>query len=122
MMERLPALVNADPVLLRRGRFVTLTFLVEMGADAYLVTVKEGRVDTVRPGPFVMPSWTFALRAPKEEWAAFFQPLPPPGANDLFALLKRRVLKAEGDLHPFMANLFYFKGLFAALRGTEAAR
>lgn len=119
--ERLPALVAADPVLVRRGRFVDLTFLVEIGEAAYLVTVAQGRVAAVRRGPFVMPAWTFALRAPREAWADFFRPLPPPGANDLFALLKRRVLKIEGNLQPFMANLLYFKGVLATLRGVEAA-
>lgn len=117
-IERLPELVDADPVLVRRGRFLDLTFLIEIGDAPYLVTVAQGRITAVRPGPVVMPSWTFALRAPREAWAAFFQPVPPPGANDVFALLKRRVMRIEGNLHPFMANLFYFKGVLATLRGT----
>ena len=32
------------------------------------------------------------------------------------ALVKRRALRVEGDLHPFMANLLYFKDVMAALR------
>ena len=95
-IENLPDLVDADPVLVRRGRFIDTTF--------------------------VMPSWTFALRAPAEAWATFFQPVPPPGFNDLFAMLKRRVLKIEGDLHVFMANLLYFKGILATLRTGEGSR
>ncbi|MDE1568327.1 hypothetical protein [Aquabacter sediminis] len=121
-IEHLPALVEADPVLVRRGRFVDTTFLIEIGETAFLVEVQGGRIASVRRGPFVMPSWTFALRAPAEAWASFFQPLPPPGFNDLFAMLKRRVLKIEGDLHVFMANLLYFKGVLATLCSPEAAR
>jgi hypothetical protein len=34
------------------------------------------------------------------------------------ALIKRRVLKAEGDLKVFMANLRYFKEALAKLRQT----
>lgn len=122
MIERLPELVDADPSLVRRGRFVDTTFLLEIGDASYLIKVAEGRIDSVRSGPVVMPSWTFALRAPRDAWAAFFQPVPPPGSNDLFAMLKKRVLKIEGNLHPFMANLLYFKGVLATLRSLEATR
>ena len=37
------------------------------------------------------------------------------------ALIKRRVLKAEGDLHVFMANLRYFKESLGKLRRSGAA-
>ena len=42
--EALPALVNADAGLVRRGRYLTTTFLVEVGSTAYLVHVVEGRL------------------------------------------------------------------------------
>lgn len=122
MIENLPQLVDADPALVRRGRFVDTTFLIEIGDVPYLVEIAAGRVARVRCGPFVMPSWSFALRAPAEAWAAFFQKVPPPGSNDLFALAKRKVLKIEGNLHVFMANLLYFKGVLATLRTAEVAR
>ncbi len=37
------------------------------------------------------------------------------------ALIKRRVLKAEGNLQIFMANLRYFKEVLAKLRPQEKA-
>ena len=37
--QRLPELVDADASLVRRGRFLTVTFLVEVGATAYLIHV-----------------------------------------------------------------------------------
>ena len=51
--------------------------------------------------------------------AKFWSPRPPPGSNDLMALIKRRVLKAEGDLHVFMANLRYFKEALAQTAGRR---
>jgi hypothetical protein len=122
MIETLMARVNGDAALVRRGRYLTTTFLIEVGQTAWLVSIFEGRIASVTPGPFVMPSSSFALRAPEEEWKKFWSPRPPPGANDLMALIKRRVLKAEGDLHVFMANLRYFKEALAKLRagGAEA--
>lgn len=116
MIEALPARVNGDAALVRRGRFVETTFLLEMGETAWLVTVDRGRIAEVRKGPFVMPRWTFALRASPEAWAKFRAAAPEPGFHDLFALIKQRLLKAEGDLHPFMSNLLYFKAVLGSLR------
>jgi hypothetical protein len=121
MIETLKARVNEDEVLVRRGRYLTTTFLLEVGQTAWLVSVFEGRIAAVTPGPFVMPSWSFALRASEPEWQKFWSPRPPPGSNDLMALIKRRVLKAEGDLQIFMANLRYFKEALGKLRLTGAA-
>ncbi len=121
-MELLPQLVNANERLVWRGRFVDTTFLVEIGDTPYLIQVSAGRIAGVRRGPFVMPSWTFALRASQESWEKFWLPVPPAGFHDVFALARRRLLRIEGHLHPFMSNLLYFKGVLAALRPREGAQ
>jgi hypothetical protein len=122
MIETLKERVNGDEALIRRGRYLTTTFLLEIGSTAWLIAVFEGRIASVTPGPFVMPSSSFALRTSKEEWEKFASSRPPPGSNDLMALIKRRVLKAEGNLQIFVANLRYFKEALAKLRtaGAEA--
>jgi hypothetical protein len=120
MLDQLREKVNADAALMRRGRFLTTTFLIEIGAAQWLVSIVEGRVASVVQGPFVMPSWSFALRAPQDEWQKFWSTDPLPGSNDLMALIKRRVLKAEGDLQVFMANLRYFKESLEKLRPAGA--
>ena len=117
MIEALKARVNADEALVRRGRFLTTTFLLEIGQTAWLISIFEGRIVSVTSGPFVMPSSSFALRAAETEWEKFCLSRPPPGSNDLMALIKRRVLEAEGNLGIFMANLRYFKEVLAKLRG-----
>jgi hypothetical protein len=116
MIETLGQRVNVDAALVRRGRYLTTTFLLEVGESAWLISIFEGKVMSVASGPFVMPSSSFALRAPEAEWRKFWSERPPPGSNDLMALIKRRVLKAEGDLQIFMANLRYFKEVLAKLR------
>jgi hypothetical protein len=121
MIETLAARVNGDSALVRRGRFVNTVFLLEVGDTPWLIAITAGRVASVNKGPFVMASWTFALRAPADAWARFWVADPEPGFHDLFALIKQRLLKAEGDLHPFMANLFYFKGVLGSLRAERAA-
>jgi hypothetical protein len=120
MIEALKERVDDDPALIRRGRFLTTTFLLEVGATPWMIVIFEGRIVSVTRGPFVMPSWSFALRAPAEEWDKFWSRRPPPGSNDLMALIKRRVLRAEGDLQVFMAHLRYFKEVLAKLRPADA--
>ena len=116
MLERLQDLVNADAWLVQRGRFVDTRFLLEAGAKQHLVAIHAGRIESVAAGPFVMPRWTFALRAPEDAWRRFWLPLPPPGFNDILAMVKSRTLAIEGDQHVLMANLLYFKDVLACLR------
>ncbi len=116
MIERIPELVNANANLVRRGRFLSTTFLMEIGDKGYLVKILEGRVASITAGPFVTPNYSFALRAPRDEWELFWTKVPSPGHNDIFALFKRGKLTIEGDLQPFMANLLYIKDVLAAPR------
>jgi hypothetical protein len=120
LIDQLKEKVNEDTSLTRRGRFLTTTFLIEVGSAQWLVSIVEGKIASVTLGPFVMPSWSFALRASQEEWQEFWSADPRPGSNDLMALIKRRVLKAEGNLQVFMANLRYFKESLEKLRAAGA--
>ena len=121
MLEELKERVNADAGLVRRGRYLTTTFLLQSGDTSWLVSIFEGRIVSVTSGPFVMPSSSFALRASEDEWQKFWSRRPPPGSNDLMALIKRRALKAEGNLQVFMSHLRYFKEALAKLRAEGAA-
>ena len=121
MIETLQQRVNGDERLVRRGRYLTTTFLLEVGQTPWLIQIFEGRIVSVTRGPFVMPSSSFALRASEQEWQKFWSRHPPPGSNDLLALIKRRALKAEGNLQIFMSHLRYFKEALAKLRAEEVA-
>src|SRR5258708_34486583 len=90
--------------------------MLEIGVNGYLVKIIGGRIVGITPGPFVTPNYSFALRAPRDEWEMFWKKVPAPGHNDIFALFKRGKLTIEGDLHPFMANLLYIKDVLAAFR------
>ena len=116
VMTRLPALVNQDTALIRRGRWLSNVFLVEAGTTQFLVHVAKGRLLKVEHGPFVMPSWSFAVRASESVWQRFWQPLPAPGDNDIFALRKTGEMSVEGNLQPLMANLIYIKQVLAMPR------
>jgi hypothetical protein len=117
VFARLPEWVNADAALVRRGRYLSATFLLEVGDTAWLVTVHEGRVARLERGPFLMRDWAFAIRASAEAWRRFWEPVPAPGFHDLFAMTKAGHARVEGDLRPLMANLRYVKDLLAQPRG-----
>lgn len=113
--RRLPDLVNNREQLVRRGRWLSGEFLVALDAAEYYVGVSGGRI-ALQVGPILMRPWRFAVRADAETWLRFWEPVPEPGWHDLFALSKRGLLRIEGDLHPFMANLQYMKDVLAAPR------
>jgi hypothetical protein len=119
---RLDALCQADDRLVAQGRLVRTTMLIDAGDQAAVVMIIDGGVSAIRDARrLVMPSWTFALRAPEREWEQFWEPAPRPGHHDLFALLRRKQLRLEGDIYPFMSNLLYFKALLALPRAASAA-
>jgi len=120
MIERLPDLVNRDAALVRRGRWLDLDILIEVGAVPYCVSIAGGRIARLDRGPLLMRSWALAIRGSEEAWQKFWQPFPPPHFHDIFALAKRGQFRIEGDLHPLMANLLYFKEMLAAPRRLAA--
>ena len=101
------------------AQYLNTCFMISTVDDEYLVKIEKGIVTNVEEGPFVMPSYIFKLTASKEEWFKFLQTTPQPGSHDIIAMLRRKVLKFEGDLLPLMSHLLYFKFLLASLRPKE---
>ena len=102
------------------AQYLNTSFMISTIENEYLVNIEKGIVKNVEEGPFVMPSYVFKLTAPKNEWLKFLQQTPQPGSHDIIAMLRRKVLKFEGDLHPLMSHLLYFKLLLASLRPAES--
>jgi len=116
VFDRLAELVNGNEALVRRGRFLTTTFLLEADGDAWLIRVVEGRIERVERGPFLMRAWSFAIRAPRESWQRFWEPVPAPGYHDLFAMSRNGHARIEGDLLPLMTHLRYIQDVLAMPR------
>ena len=112
-----PNNLDADEWLVYRGRHVNVTFMIKNGEAEYLVTVRDGRVTQIKPGPHVMPCWTFALVAGQDAWDRFWSPTPQPRFHDLMAMVKFKTLKVEGNQTVLMQNLLYFKELVSQLGG-----
>ena len=116
----LPARAAAVPGLARWGRHLTADVLVEAGEAAWILAIRDGTLVGAGPAPAIMPRFDLALRFAPDGLARFLTAPPPPGWHDLMALMRQGALRVEGNIQPFMAHLFWFKGIFALLR-EEAA-
>lgn len=121
MIEQLQAQVNADPALVRRGRWTRADMLIEIGEAGYVVSIRGGRIEAVRPVELPVAAWDFAIRGTAEAWAEFWKPLPKPRHHDLIALIREGRMRFEGDLDLLMANLLYIKLVLEKPRHAGAA-
>jgi hypothetical protein len=112
----IPALLDQTPALIAQGRFLDCECLLGPSENPFHVSIRQGRIIDLTPAPVLMRSWRFSFRASATAWAEYWQPVPQPGWHDLLALTKRGDAVLEGDLHPFMAHLQYFKDLLALPR------
>ena len=119
MFEKLAEKNNVRHSLASMAQYLNTCFMISTIEHEYLVNIEKGIVKNVEEGPFVMPSYVFKLTASKNEWLKFLQYTPQPGSHDIIAMLRRKVLKFDGDLHPLMSHLLYFKLLLASLRPVE---
>ena len=119
MFEKLAEKNNVRRSLASMAQYLSTCFMISTIEHEYLVNIEKGIVKNVEEGPFVMPSYVFKLTASKNDWLDFLQHTPQPGSHDIIAMLRRKVLKFEGDLHPLMSHLLYFKLLLASLRPVE---
>jgi hypothetical protein len=114
-------LLDQAPLLVSRGRLLDCDCLIGPMQRPFHAAIRAGRIVELLPSPVLMRSWRFSYRATPQAWAAYWQAEPKPGWHDLLALTKRGEAVLEGDLHPFMAHLQYFKDLLALPRQQFAA-
>ena len=113
---RLPDLLAADTDLRRRGRWLTVDCRVDVGAEPFHLTFRDGALMALERGPRLMRAVAFSIRGSDEAWQHHWRTIPEPGWHDLFALTKRGAASIEGDLRPLLQNLQYFKDLLALPR------
>jgi hypothetical protein len=113
---KIPALLDQTPALIVRGRFLDCECLLGPINHTFHASIRQGRIVDLTPSPVLMRSWRFSYRASVAAWAEYWRPAPRPGFHDLLALTKRGEAVLEGDLHPFMTHLQYFKDVLALPR------
>lgn len=119
-LEQLLVRSQGDAALARFGKGFDCALVIGDGDKEWLVEIEKGKVARVTPGPLLSPRTDIFIRAASDTWARFLEAVPPPGYHDLFALLRWRRVRIEGDMKLMTAYLFYIKRLFALLRSAEA--
>lgn len=99
--------VNKDPTFALVGKYFVADILFGFGDKEYLVSVRDGRIESVTNQITTETPSDFALRGPEESWAKFAQRVPPPFFNDIIAMshpLHGKV-RIEGNTKVFWQNL-----------------
>ena len=122
MIDKIQECVNGDKMLIRRGRFVDLAFLLGVGDEDYLVTIEKGRIASIEPRELETITGQFSIRAASEVWQEFWKPMPKRNHHDIWAMLAAGLVELDGDLAPLMQNLQYFKDVLSSPRPKARRR
>ena len=117
MIRELKDLVNANPALVRRGRWTNAVILLGIGEQNHWVTIREGRIESIVAEDWRVSHFDFAIKGTEEAWKKFWMAVPPPRHHDLNALIREGKMRFEGDIDMLQANLLYLKLMLESLRG-----
>lgn len=85
--------LNADPSVVRRARFANCVFHIEAAGETWRLALRGGKVAVAAPEEAA----DVTIRIAPEAWAAFGQPVPPPGCHDVYAMAETGRAELTGD-------------------------
>ena len=104
-MERYRQRVNEDPEMAVIGDWFSLDFKLSFEGDAWLLSVREGRIEDMVHNPRFDRPARFTISAPMRVWTKFIRPDPEPLYHDFFAMLMRVPdFEIDGDSLAAMQN------------------
>lgn len=112
---------NDDPKQLYRGRFQSFAFAIKIDEQGYLIKIVKGRVESVVPLEKATEPPAFTFSATSKDWDVFSQKFPPPGYQDVMAMVECGHAKLTGDVFRVLVNLFFVKGVVNGIRMRRAA-
>ena len=104
-MERYRERVNGDPEMAVIGDWFSLDFKLSFEGNAWLLSVREGRIEDIVHRPRFDRPARFTISAPMRVWNKFIRPDPEPLYHDFFAMLMRVPdFEIDGDSLSAMQN------------------
>ena len=104
-MERYRARVNGDPEMAVIGDWFSLDFKLSFEGNAWLLSVRAGRIEDIVHRPRFDRPAQFTISAPMRVWTKFIRPDPEPLYHDFFAMLMRVPdFELDGDSLAAMQN------------------
>jgi hypothetical protein len=123
--DDLPAILtkynNDNKKQVHRGRFLNICFALKIDEQTFIIKVEKGRIVAVEPEARSKNKPQFMFAAPSTSWDVYCQPLPPPGYQDVMAMVECGHAKLTGDIFPVLVNLFFVKGIVEGIRAWRAA-
>ena len=111
--------INSNQDLLKRGKWVNLTFTFGIENTDYLIEIINGKVNSIKKRVLLTKSGVFRIHGESVSWEKHWLKNPPQDYHDIFAMLAKKIIILEGDLTPFIQNLQYFKDLIASNRTSN---
>jgi hypothetical protein len=111
--------INSNQDLLKRGKWVNLTFTFGIQNTDYLIEIINGKVNSIKKRVLLTKSGVFRIHGESVSWEKHWLKNPPRDYHDIFAMLAKKIIILEGDLTPFIQNLQYFKDLIASNRTSN---
>jgi hypothetical protein len=111
--------INSNQDLLKRGKWVNLTFTFGIENTDYLIEIINGKVNSIKKRVLSTKSGVFRIHGESVSWEKHWLKNPPRDYHDIFAMLAKKIIILEGDLTPFIQNLQYFKDLIASNRTSN---
>lgn len=92
---------NADAEFQLAARLWTGNVRFEMGDDAFMLKMREGRIESLAPAAKSEPC-EVTISAPDADWLEMLKPVPKPFFQDLMAAISRQDFRLDGaDLVAF---------------------
>ena len=120
MFSGLGAILEESTNLQRMAGNLDLVFMISSEDEDTVVTLRNGRLESVSSEPSLMTNAAFRMQAPRESWEKFLQPAPEPGFHDILAMTRSGGMRFSGDMQRFVSSLLFLKFWFAALRAKGA--
>jgi hypothetical protein len=120
-MDRFRDIANTNPTLRVLIRPASLRFLLEMGENAYLITIDDGEIKPIQDAQSLLfdANWQFAIRAPLSSWDKNTAQVPPPEFTDFIFMSFNGHLTLEGNLLPLWQHIRAIHWMFDLMREVE---
>lgn len=103
--------LNADPSVRRRLQFADTIVGIDNGRETWMLILKDGKIDTACDDAKA----NISIRIAPEAWAAFQQPVPPPGCHDIYAMAETGHAEVTGNFLAMFHYSFVLKDILQQL-------
>ncbi len=115
-MDRLIDKLNADEMLRRHGKYYSTQIAIISDDDETRFDIHAGRVSE---GDNSAEEHGFRLVAGADVWERYCQDIPPPGFNELGALIGSGNIRVEGDMYSLQSNFMFVRRLLEVWKADK---